>query len=435
VGPLQLRPFAVLPGALAPLGYRNFLLYWVGFAATNAGRWTELTGAVWLVYELTSSPVLLGLLGIARAVPTITLSPIAGVIADRVDQRRLLFFTQLLSLLASLLLGLLVVLSAVELWHVYLQVAFQAAVNAFDASVRQALFPRLVPRARLSDAVTLSVTAGRSAAFVGPALGGLAIAGLGEAAPFLLNAATFLILMGAVVAMRGVVPRTATAGSTVRRELAEGMRHLLETPILAGLLKLEIVISLFQMNAVMITIVAREILLVGPEGLGLLLAAPALGSVVGVIGILITGQARRQGRLVVVCTLAYAAALSLFAATGDFILSFAVLTLIGLLDSVLTVTRHSVLQLAAPGRMRGRVMANMRTVTAGVGPFAQTQSGLLASVVGPPLGVAVAAGAIAVAAMGTALTNHRLMAFTQMPVAERAGVGSTPVDPGDHRSA
>lgn len=400
-----------LPTGLGPLAHGNFLLYWIGFGATNTGRWIELTGAVWLVYELTASPVLLGLLGLVRALPTIALSPIAGVIADRVDQRRLLFVTQLLSLTASIVLGVLVLLGVVELWHVYVMVGFQAAVNAFDASVRQALFPRLVPRHQLSDAVTLNVTAGRSAAFVGPALGGVAIAGLGEAAPFLLNALTFLVLMSAVVGMKGVVPRTATLGSTMRGELAEGMRHLRATPVLAGLLKLEVVISLFQMNAVMITIVAREILLVGPEALGLLLAAPALGSVVGVIGVLVTGQSRRQGRLVVMCTVAYAGAIAVFALSRDYLASFMVLTVIGLFDSLMTVTRHSVMQMAAPGRMRGRVMANMRTVTAGVGPFAQTQSGLLAAAVGPPLGIAASAGAIAFAALWTAVTNRNLTAF------------------------
>src|SRR5512143_3503697 len=94
-------PFVRLPGGLAPLGYRNFLLFWIGFVASNAGKWIEQTGAVWIAYELTGNPFLLGLIGLIRAVPTILLTPFAGVIADRVDQRKLLFTTQGLSLIAS----------------------------------------------------------------------------------------------------------------------------------------------------------------------------------------------------------------------------------------------------------------------------------------------------------------------------------------------
>lgn len=220
----------------------------------------ELTGAVWLVFELTDSAFLLGLLGIARALPGIVLSPMAGVISDRVDQRCLLFTTQAASLIALLVLGLLIVSGQVQLWQVYLQVAVQSAIGAFDGSVRQALFPRLVPRAHLGEAVTLHSIAGRVAQLIVPALGGLVIWGFGDASPFLANAASFLILMAAIVGMRGVVSRRPREGSPMRGELVEGLRHILGTPILAGLLKLEIVFGLFQINAVMITIFGRDVL-------------------------------------------------------------------------------------------------------------------------------------------------------------------------------
>lgn len=399
--------------ALAPLGHRNFALYWVGHAGSNTGRWIELTGAVWLVFELTHSPVLLGLLGLARAVPALTLSPIAGVIVDRVDQRRLLGVTQALGLVASLALGSLVITGTVELWHVYVQVALQAAINTFDAAVRQALFPRLVTRTLLPEAVTLSTVADRLSQLVGPAVGGFAIAGLGEAAPFLLNAATFLALIAAVLGMRDIVPRTAAAGSSFRGELTEGLRHVLAVPVLSGLLRLEVVFGFLQMNAVMITLVGRGVLEVGPEGLGGLLAAPALGSVIGIALLLVLGHTRRQGRFIVGCAFAYAAALVAFAVSREYTLSFAALALSGLWDALMTVTRHSVLQLAAPGHMRGRVMANMRTVTGGVGPLAQTQSGILADAIGPPLAVVAAAAALAIAAGVTARANPALWSFSR----------------------
>lgn len=406
------RPSTRLPRGLAPLGYRNFGLFWLGFAVSNTGKWIEQTGAVWLIYVLTGSPVMLGLLGVARAAPAILLGPIAGVVADRVDQRKLLFITQAIALVSSFALGLIVASGWVEPWHVYLQVALQSAISAFDAADRQALFPRLVPRIHLAQAVTLASTAARSSAFIGPAVGGLAIAKLGVAAPFLLNAATFVGLMAAVALMRGVVPRAPRAGSTFRGELSEGLRYMMRMPVLSGLLKLEIVFSLLQMNAVMITIIGREVLGVGPEGLGGLLAAPALGSLIGIGLLLARGQSRFPGRFIVISQLGYAITLITFALSQNFVLSFAGLALAGLLDTLASVTRTSVIQLAAPGRMRGRVMGNLGTVTRGLGPLAETQSGLLAAVIGGPLAVVTAATALALSAAATARANPVLWHYS-----------------------
>jgi MFS family permease len=413
-------PFSNLPGGLAPLGYRNYLLYWIGFAVSNTGRWIELTGSLWLVYSLTSSPVLLGGLGIARAAPAIILSPIAGVVADRVDQRRMLFATQAVSLVLSLAIGLLVLTGRVQVWHLYLQLAIQAAVQAFDAAVRQALFPRLVPRSSLPEAVTLTVTAARAAKFIGPAVGGLAIAYLGTASPYLLNAASFLVLMAAVVGMRGVRARRARGATTFRSDLREGLGYIVRAPVLSGIMKLEIAFGVLQMNDVMITIVALQLLHAGPQGLGLLLSAPALGSIVGVVLVLVLGQARRQGRFVVYSMLAYVVAMLAVAVSPAYALTLVALAFVGLLDSIETVTRHSIMQLGAPGRMRGRVMANMATVTNGVGPLAQTQSGVLAAVLGPPFAIVASAVALAGATLITARASPALWNFSRDDAAEPA---------------
>ncbi len=188
-----MRRLAHLPRSLSPLGYRNYALFWIGHATSNTGRWIELTGTVWLVYSLTASPVLTGVLGLVRAVPSFLVSPLAGVVADRVDQRKLLFATQGLAMGAAAVLWILVITDRVELWHIYAQVAFQAGVSAVDGAVRQALFPRLVPADHLTEAVTLSSTAGRTSQLIGPLIGGAAIASLGRCV--------------AVLPQRGHVPR------------------------------------------------------------------------------------------------------------------------------------------------------------------------------------------------------------------------------------
>lgn len=402
------RAFARLPGNLAPLGYRNFALYWLGHATTKMGRAVEDMGAVWLVYELTGSPLLLGLLGLVRAGPAILLGPVGGAMADRVDQRRMLYATQAMWMSSSLALGVLVLLGGIDLWHVYLLVGIKAVATTFDGSVRESFFPRLVPRRHIGAAVTLSAIAGRSAALAGPIIGGFAVAIAGEASPFLLTAATFPVLMVAVAMMRGIVPLVKAEGSTLRGELVEGLRYVLGAPVLSGLLTLQLMFEIFQMNPVMITIIGREVLDVGPEGLGGLLSAPALGSLLAIVLLLVTGHVNRQGRFAVLSTMAYAVALAGFALSGQYAIAYGALVFVGALDSFLTVTRHSVMQLAAPSHMRGRVMGNMGTVTRGVSPLAETQSGALAGVMGGPLAIVAAAAALVVSAAVTARRNPAL---------------------------
>ena len=419
------QPFAKLPRGLAPLGYRNFFLFWIAFATSNSGRWLELTGSLWIVYEITSSPLLVGLIGVARAVPGFLLSPIAGVVADRIDQRGLLIGTQVFSILISLSIGALVFAGAVQLWQVYLAIFLQSALWAFDAAGRQAFFPRLVSRANLPNAVTLFVTAGRVAKFLGPVIAGFAIAGIGESAPFLLNATTFAVLIPALLLIRGVPRHVAQVSATFARDLTEGIRQILFSPALAGLFKMEVVFGLFEMNAVMIAIIARERLGVGPEAMGLLLSAPALGSFVGIAWLVTMGHARRQGRFSLVSVLAYSVVLLFVAFSTTYSVTFIALALVGALDSLATITRNSILQLAAPPAMRGRVMSSMGLVTRGLSPLAETQSGLLASFLGPTYTLIGSAVALALAAGITIRTNPALWAFSskeepEAPPSDRA---------------
>lgn len=402
-----------VPRGLVPLQQRDYSRYWSGFAVSNTGRWIELTGSLWLVYEITGSPLLLGFVGLARSIPSILLSPIAGVVADRLDQRWLLMGAQTAWAMVSLAVGVLVLAGGIEFWHIYIQVALQAAVRSFDVAGRQALFPRLVPRSYLPEAVTLSLAASQSSRFLGPALGGVAIGGLGEAAPFLIGALASGLVIISVALIRSPEPPAVSEPSTFVAELAAGFRQITSSPVLSGLLKLEFVFSLFQMNEVMITIIAREALDAGPEMLGALLAAPAIGSVLGLGSLMIFGQPGRAGRFVVFSTLAYAASVVAVGSAGAYPIVILSLAATGLLDALITVTRHSVMQLASPTAMRGRVMANMGTVTLGVGPLAQTQSGALAAALGTQVATLAAAVVLGLAAGFTARQNKALWGFAR----------------------
>ncbi len=405
------RPLFRLPRGLAPLGYRNFGLYFLGQAGTNAGNWMEQTAVVWVLYELTGSPLLLGLIGVARALPFFVLAPIAGALSDRLDQRKMLYVTQAGGLVASLVLGILVATGNVQVWHVYLQVFVQTSIAAFDAANRQSLFPRLVPRSGIAAAVTLNSTAARTANVIGPAVAGVLIATVGAAAPFFANAATFCILIVAVALMRGVARRVAVAGASMRGEFRDGLAFMFRSPVLMALLKLEGGFSLFSANSVIIAVVARQVLGVGAEGLGQLLSAPGLGALLAVGVLVSVAPAKRQGALLYVCALAYVAVVLVFAVSRSFALSLVALVGVGFFDSVVSIMRASIIQLAAPPAMRGRVVGNALSINRGFGPLAQTQSGTLASLIGAPLALVGGAVALVVVISTSLIADPQLRSF------------------------
>jgi hypothetical protein len=214
----------------------------------------------------------------------------------------------------------------------------------------------------------------------------------------------------AVAAMRPTPP-LHTGDTSYRTDLFEGIRHVASAPVLRGLLLLEIVVGIVQINSVIITVFGRQVLDVSPEGLGGLLAAPAFGSVVALAGFMAFGHARRQGRFVLCCGLTYAAALLAFAAANNYLLVIAVLSTIGLLDGLMTVTRHTVMQLVSPPKMRGRIMGLMGTITRGTGPVGEMQSGVVAGLVGPRIALVIAGAALGAATLATAVTNRPLWRF------------------------
>jgi hypothetical protein len=230
--------------------------------------------------------------------------------------------------------------------------------------------------------------------------------------------------------MRGVTRGRASPGSSFLGELNEGFRYMLGAPVLNGLLKLEIVYALFQVNPVIITIVARDVLGVGPEGFGALLSALAGGALLGTGVLIAFGAGDRPGRFVAFATLAYAGAMLAFAVGGSYLVAFGALIVIGVFDAWVSIIRNSIMQLAAPGRMRGRVMANQGTIVRGLGPLAQTQSGALAGALGGPVAVIVAAGVMTVAATVVARANRALWTFSTRD----AVVAGDPASTGTHEA-
>lgn len=386
-----------LPAGLAALRERNFVLYVVGQFTSRVGDWIELTAVSWILYELTSSPLLLGLSGLFRAAPMIVLALFGGAIADRVPRRPLLLVTESTMLVASLVVGLLTLNGALQFWHLYVLNVLSGTLSAFSVPSRQALFAGLVPRSAMQSAVTLNSLAVRGGGLIGPSIAGLALAFGGYALPFFLNTASFLGIIFALVAMR--LPRlegeTVSTRLSLARGMTEGVGFVWRSAPLRVVLGLELVSGLFGHNSTLITILARDILKTGPEGLGLLLSATGAGALLG-MGLMVAFQVQRHARLILMVGGLYAVLWAAAALSPWFWLSAILFFALGTTDGIWSVARNTLAQLLVPDALRGRAMSVVMLVTRGSSQLGHLQAGLLVGLMGAP--AAVLAGAAMIGA-------------------------------------
>ena len=383
-------------GKLAALRYRDFRLFWTGLLISNIGTWMQMTATNWLLYQLTGSPVLLGLNGIFRAVPAIGLGVISGTFADRYDRRKLMLWTEVASGLLVLGLGILDHSGRIEPWHIYAFTFLNASVGSFDGPARQALYPNLVPRSALANAVALNSLLWKGSALLGPFLAGVAISWMGTAGAFYANAATYVVVVFAIWMMR-VTSRGSSKPRGLLSETTEGFSYIVSRPVVLGIMAMEAVASIFGLNHTVLTIFASDILRVGAHGFGLLQSARGLGAVIGSSIYIGVGQRPYQGKILFVSALLYGGGFALFGISPSFLLSLLLMGLVGATDTIWGASRGTILQLTTPDTFRGRVMGVFQLSNRGLHPLGQVQSGLLIPLVGAP--AATVSGGLAVSAV------------------------------------
>lgn len=388
-------------GKLAALGYRDFRLFWSGLLISNIGTWMQMTATNWLLYQLTNSAVLLGLNGIFRAVPAIALGAIGGTLADRYDRRKLMLATEIVSGILALAMGVLDYSGHIEAWHIYTFTFLNAVVGSFDGPARQALFPNLIPRALLPNAVALNSLLWKGSALVGPSLAGIAIGWMGTSGAFFANAVSYVVVVGAIYLMR-VTAREKSKRRTMLSETAEGFSYIVSRPVILGVMVMEAVSSTFGLNHTMLTIFASDILRVGAQGFGLLQSARGLGAVIGSSFYIGMGQRPYQGRILFVSAIIYGAVFALFGLSPLFVLSLGLMTLIGATDTIWGAARGTILQMTTPDKFRGRVMGVFQLSNRGLHPLGQVQSGLLIPLIGAPAATVLGGVFVAIVTLLTA---------------------------------
>lgn len=368
-------------GPFAALHLRDFRLFWIGLFIGNIGTWMQMTAINWLLYDITGSPLQLGLNGVARAAPAIALGIFGGALADRYDRKRLLLATQITSMLLALALGVLAHTGRIQVWHIYVFTSLSAVVGTLDAPARQALYPNLIPRSLLPNAIALNSLLWKGTALLGPSLAGIAISTVGTDGAFYANAASFLAVVIALLMMQTTTARVRTTGDFIG-ELKEGVSYVLTQKIVLAVMLMEAFASVFGLDPAMLVIFARDILEVGASGLGFLQSARGVGAIIGSGVMIAMGHARAQGKIVFVSAILYGASFALFGVSRVFALSLLWLAVAGATDTIWGAARNIILQAEAPEGLRGRVMGVFYLSNRGLHPLGQMETGLLVPLVG-----------------------------------------------------
>lgn len=392
-----------LPGrTLAPLRHRNYRLLWTGLVVSNTGTWMQFTAIGYLVDQLTLSPLYLGYLGLAQGIPRVLFAFVGGVVADRGDRRRVLLLTNLVAMASATLLAVLTYLDLIRVWHLLVIGAFNSFVHAFDMPARQSMTPALVGEADLLQAVSLNSVAFNGAGIFGPALGGLVISLVGTHGAFALNAVSYLAVLWALLAMR-VPPAVDATRVPIGEDIREGLALLWRQRTVLTVLALVAVVSFFGRPYIrLMPTVAREVLQVGPRGLGILQAAPGLGTVLAAVLIGWSVGRLPAGSLMLGASGAMGLLVALFGLSRSFPLSVALLVGVGVSQSAALATANTLIQRTVPPGARGRAMGVFSMVAFGMMAFGTLPAGAVAEAITLPWTFALWGLVIVAAALLTA---------------------------------
>ena len=405
----------------AALSHRNFRLLWIGLLISFSGSLMQSAAILWHVSLLVPDDrraLALGMVGLVRVVPIVVFSLMAGVAADVYNRRKLMLLTQTLMAMFAAALAALTWRGVDAVWPIYAISAASSAAGAFDLPARQALTPNLVPREHLPNALTLNTIMFQVAAVAGPAAGGIVIGQLGIAWAYALNAASFLVVIAALLSMKEAEFSTEVAEPGTRKAqftlhaAMEGLRFVFRAPLIRSTMLLDFFATFFSSATALLPLYAQDILGVGASGYGWLYAAPAAGAIAtSAVMVKAVEHIHRRGRILIVAVVAYGIATVAFGLSRAFWLSFACLAATGATDTVSMVIRNLIRQLETPDHLRGR-MTGVNMVFFNGGPqLGELEAGLVANWFGAVTSVVTGGLACVVATTWIAATTPMLRKY------------------------
>jgi MFS family permease len=352
----------------------------------------QSTAQQWLVYRITDSQLSLGTVTFASFFPVLLLSLFMGVLIDRFQTRRLLVLTQSWFMLLAVVLALLTYMEVIQYWHILVLSVLLGIGTALDMPARQSFYIDLVDREDLLNAIALNSSIFNGARIIGPAIGGLVVASLGEAPAFAINSITFIAIIAALLVMRLPpfdVPTTDEAGL---EKLKEGLTYLVTNRRLLGLVSMIALFSVFSFPyLVILPAYARDVLTIGVDGFGILMAAPGIGALIGALSLAAYGERRHKGRLLLFSRGLLAIALTGLGLSRNLIISMGALAIAGYAIITHLAVTNTIIQMMTPDALRGRVISAFTWALGGFWPLGSVLIGALGDHFSAPRAVLIAA--------------------------------------------
>jgi MFS family permease len=381
--PKELRK---IKSTFSSLRSRNYRMYFMGQGFSLVGTWMGNVAMSWLVYRLSGSVFLLGLVGFTNQIPMLILSPISGVLTDRYDRHKIMLFAQVFFMLQSLTIALLVLFNLIQVWHIITLSVIFGIISAFDAPARHSLVIDLIDKPEdLSNAIALNSAIFNAARLVGPAIAGITIAVVGEGICFLLNAASFIAIIVALLKIRIPFKRPAGKTANLKESFAEGLHYTFQSVPIRTLLFLLAIMSLAGFPfLVLLPAYAKEILHGGADTLGFLMSALGAGALCGALYMAGRKSVLGLGGVISICAVTMGLAVAAASFSENIYLSLS-LFFIGGLSMILSIAAvNTMLQTIADEDKRGRVMSFYSMALMGTTPIGNLLAGSVASGIGIP---------------------------------------------------
>ena len=405
------------------LQHRNYRLFFAGQTLSLIGTWMQQIAMSWLVYRITGSAMLLGVVGFASQIPTFLLAPFAGVLADRWNKHRVLLWAQTLAMLQAIVLTVLVLGNMVQVWHIIVLSVFIGMVNAFDIPARQSFLIEMIERREdLGNAIALNSSMMNGTRLIGPSIAGILIAAVGEGICFLLNALSYLAVIAALLAMR-VKPKKEKGGSkSILHELREGISYAYHSAPIKAILMLIALVSLMGIPyTVLLPVFARDILHGEAHTYGFLMAAAGTGAFASALLLASRRTVLGLGKFIPIAAAVFGVAVAAFAFSRVLWLSLALLFVAGLGMMAQIASSNTILQTIVDDDKRGRVMSLFTMSFMGVAPFGSLLAGALADRIGVTYTL-LAGGLVCIVGAAVFASKLRMLRDHIIPVYRRKGI-------------
>lgn len=376
----KLKPFASLK-------FPDFRLYYSGTVLSEIGSQMQLVAINWQIYEMTGSAWSLGLIGLAGFLGVVIFALPAGLLADKMDRKKILMVSQLIPCIFAFILAISTLGGWVSEWLIYSMVFLTFAARTFQGPARQAIIPQLVPEAYLVNAFSLQTISRQLSLIIGPAIAGFMIQFWDVGSIYLLNGVSFVAYIATLAPLKIKMHQMSGEVSYSFKSMWDGIHFVWSNPILFYTMLLDFIANFFSSATTLLPIFAKEIFGVGPQGLGILYSAPAFGSIIAGLVMASLGNIRNQGKIILAAVTLYGAATALFGLTNSFYLAIILLSLVGVGDMISTVLRNTLRNMLTPDHIRGRMLAVNTLFIQGGPMIGETEAGAVAHLFGAPFAV------------------------------------------------